>query len=1023
MTYFALTSIALLGATGPVGLDLRLADIVELEGKDHVRIEGRVNEFHFGSQSNPALAVRPDGSFAVAWESRRQRNGLSGVYLRTFDQLGRPMSTETPTTSDKGSPQSSPTVAWTGDKPVAAYEARFRDDQRMGVYVGDSMLNQPTKGLKFQPVSASSSDGKVAMVWLAEVGHLKNRVFARILDGKGKPLSAPVVLSENAGGSDANPSVAFDGRDFVAVWQRFDGENKSHGLVARKFSVAGSKLGQQVKVAGDSAIEPNLARVGNGLVLAWTQYVGNRFAVRAAQLDASLTRKAHTVEATGQSGDQNAVAVAGREDGSFVLAWNNATPKGSNVFAQSFGPDGRPTAPAFRVTRYEDGDQKLNHINGSSQMAFDDNGLTVVWSGNGGPSDNSGVYFTRIVESGAAARAELRALADRPEPIAAPVLDSPMELKLDKSIVDTTARPHEPPISDMKGIVNEWGVQIPMIGGGFNGYSQTSFTPPDTNIAVGPDWLVVVVNDGIAFFDKNGNRTFIANQRFTDGFWGALAAPDNFIYDPECFYDHLTGRFWVMSTQGAGSGTDSAALVAVSDDSDPNGTWYKYRFLTTSLAGNFFDSPNFGVDANVLYVTGDGFGMGSNYPVFCIEKAPLLSGGTPSVIRSAALPTSTQSAGIPPVQDSGSVYYMVEHKEATNNTAVDIVALSNPLTTGPTFQRFTLTVPSYGRPENPPSGGTSNRITAFDARFWSVKYRNGFLWATHHVDSSKVVAAWYQIDPRGWPNSGLNPVLVQSGKVDLSSTIRTHFSAIAADDANNVSVAYARSSPSEFLSSARSSRVANDPLNTLPTSAIDKANTGAYTGTRWGDYHGVEADPKYPGMFWSFVEWAEGQSWRAWVQPYRVSNKLWFTEFNTQFGQRVGGVFKDTIIEDNVDLVHRGFLRLQPTDPFIAWEGRTYTHPNNPTTASIELVYRVDASGYRIEQRLLNRTTNQFDLVDSRIASPTKTTLTTNITNPANYVRQSDGQIVYRVSIVPNNTPTSSANPQLFVDRLSFVVN
>ena len=77
MTYFALTSIALLGATGPVGLDLRLADIVELEGKDHVRIEGRVNEFHFGSQSNPALAVRPDGSFAVAWESRRQRNGLT----------------------------------------------------------------------------------------------------------------------------------------------------------------------------------------------------------------------------------------------------------------------------------------------------------------------------------------------------------------------------------------------------------------------------------------------------------------------------------------------------------------------------------------------------------------------------------------------------------------------------------------------------------------------------------------------------------------------------------------------------------------------------------------------------------------------------------------------------------------------------------------------------------------------------------------------------------------------------------
>jgi hypothetical protein len=1007
----------------PVGLDLRSADVLRLEGKSHVRIEGRVNVFEFGSQSSPALAVRPDGSFAVAWESRRQRQGLPGVYTRAFDKFGRPLTHETPTTTDAVSPQSSPTVAWTPSGPLAAYEARFRDGQRMGVYLGDRALNLPGKGLKFQPVSAVAESGPVALVWLAETGHLKNRVFARVIGEDGSPLSKPVMLSEAVAGSDANPTVAFDGRGFVAVWQRFDDQNRPEGLFARRFGLTGSKTGSQIQVAGPAAIEPNLARAGDGLVLGWVQAQGGRFVVRAARLGAGLRRVGAAIPVAGQSGDQNAVAVAGRADGAFAVAWNLATPDGYDLYAQTFARDGQAAGPAFRVTRHEAGDQGLNHVNGSQRLAYDDNGLTFVWSGDGGQQDKSGVYFTRIVPFDAAAEAEMLALRDRSEPAAEPTLPVGVELKFDQMIVDSTSRPHEPPISDMGGVVNEWGVQIPMIGGGFNGYSQTSFTPPDTNIAVGPDWLVLVVNDGIAFFDKNGNRTFVANQRFTDGFWGALAAPDNFIYDPECFYDHLTGRFWVMATQGAQTGPDSAALVAVSDDSNPNGTWYKYRFLTTSLAGNFFDSPNFGVDANVLYITGDGFGMGANYPVFCIEKAPLLSGGAPGVIRSAVLPTSTQSAGIPPVQDSGSVYYMVEHKEATSNTAIDIIALSDPLTTGPNFQRFTLSVPPYGRPENPPSGGTSSRITSFDARFWSVKHRNGFLWATHHVDSTRVLAAWYQIDPRGWPNSGLNPVLVQSGKVDLGSGIRTHFSAIAADDANNASVAYARSSTSELLSAARSSRTASDPPSTLPASAIDKVSTGPYNGTRWGDYHGVEADPKYPGMFWSFVEWAEGQSWRAWVQPYRVSNRLWFIEFDTLFGQRIGGVFKNTILEDGVDLVHRGFLRLQPTDPFISWEGRTYTHPSNPSSATIELVYRVDGAGYRIEQRLLNRTTNQFVLVDSRAASTSKTSLTVNVPNPSDYVRSSDGQIVYRISIVPTSSPTSNANPSLFVDRLSLVVN
>ena len=37
-------------------------------------------------------------------------------------------------------------------------------------------------------------------------------------------------------------------------------------------------------------------------------------------------------------------------------------------------------------------------------------------------------------------------------------------------------------------------------------------------------------------------------------------------------------------------------------------------------------------------------------------------------------------------------------------------------------------------------GLASVRVSTFDARFWSVQYRNGSLWAAHHVGNTRVRA-------------------------------------------------------------------------------------------------------------------------------------------------------------------------------------------------------------------------------------------------------------------------------------------
>lgn len=831
--------------------DFRRFDEAVVGRETRARIEGRANTYDFSSQYNVSLAEGRDGYFALTWESRRQNKGLSGVFWRSFGPNGEPLNTEQATTKTTEYPQETPSISFTGGNYKVSYASRNRDQEPQTVHLGDIRPDGQVKGHKSNPHIVSNADGVSAMVWLGEVGHLQTRVFARLVDKNGKFIREPFMVQ--LGGEVAGqPSVDATANGFAVVWQTFDTARKPAGLYARRFDWNGKPLTTATKVAGAEALEPSIDANDNSLAIGWVHALPNgKFEAQAARYDLDLRRQGNTIRVVGQPGDQNATAVALDADGSLAIIWNHRTSYDTDVFAQVFDRSNQPEGRAFRVTRETKGLQALADSTGTKRVAIDGGWLLVAWNGNANLGDPTSANFTRVALNGSMSLqpeiiAEInQATARLPKPITQKGIP---QLVVDKAVKHNTADPHDPPISDYKNVKQPWEVQIPMANGGFNAYSQTSFTPPDINMCVGSDWIVVTVNDGIGFYKKDGTQTYTNNMRQTNGFWGQLAASDNFIYDPECFYDRLTGRFFVMATQGAGTSSNSAALVGVSDDGNPNGTWYLYRFLTTGLAGNFFDSPNFGVDPTVLYVTGDGFGLGANYPVYCIEKAPLLIGQNPSIIKSTTLTTSTQSAGIPQVQDgANSRFYMLEHKEAANNTGIDLIALKDPLT-NPTFQRFTITVPTYQPPGDMPQQGSSSRVDSFDARMWSTKWRNGHLWATHHVGSSRTVGRWYEIDPNGWPTSGNNPILVQSGNADPGGSIWTTFPAIAVDDANHMAIAHARGASTEFYSGAHASRKATDALGTIGSYTIDKTATGAYTAGRWGDYSGCDNDPQYPGL-------------------------------------------------------------------------------------------------------------------------------------------------------------------------------
>lgn len=988
------------------------ADRVTFAGSPMLRIEGRANQQTLSRQDHAVLAVGPDGGFTMAWQGKYFNDGIPGVAYRSFDKLGRPVGGEHRSSAQREYVQARPSLSLERGVPVVSYEARWRENMRAGVFDRDEAL-EPHKGATQQGVASDADpSGRRAWVWLVEDSQGRARARAKLGD-------RPAFWLDSRLGHQAVPSVAVDASGAVFVWTSSDRENRPNGTYAARYGWDGRSNGEPVLVAGPGSVEPSVAVGGDRVVVAYhVADSAGKYSVRSTVLDRGLAQVREAVAVTGTTGRASGAAVAVRDDGTYAVAWNSSERNERDVMVQVFTDEGTPQGPATIATLAVKGDQSLAEGSGARRMAFGREGLTIAWSGDGGLGDGSGAHFTRLIPAGSLSETTIEATLawEVPSAATAQAVEVP-ELRLARRAT-TFAGPHEPPIFSKPSPQSGNGLENPAFGVGFNVFSQTTFTPPDCDLAVGKDHVVVVVNDGIAFYTKTGTQTYTANMRFTTGFWGQLSASDNFIYDPEAFYDPQTERYFVLASQGA-SGSVSNMLIGVSDDGDPNGSWFLYKFSTTALAGNLFDSPNFGCDANVLYVTGDGFGLGANYPVYCIEKAPLLSGGNP-IIRSRTMATSTQSAGIPDVIDMPEpAYYMVEHKEAGTNTAIDVIALTDPLNTQ-AIQRLTLTVPSYSPPEDPPQQGTTSRPNTFDARFWNVKYRNGSLWAAHHVGSSRVLARWYQIQLNGWPTSGNIPTIVQSGDVDLGSTVRTSFVAVAADDQQNAATVYARSSPTEFLSMSRSSRRYTDALGTMPTSTIDKVATAGYTAGRWGDYTGAEADPYYPGLFWGHGEWAQGATWMSWVQPYRVTNQGWATSMQIVRGLLQSGGRKSLLTPDGSELNVRNGIVLNASEAPVQIVLDTRCSLASPTTLQFRWKHRISASGLTQFVDAFDWTLNDWVTVDQRAAAVGGSDITVGMTSPARFLKAGTREMRVRLRVgalgpVTSSTWVSSSDVALWI--------
>lgn len=870
----------------------------------------RVNEFK-GSAQHEVVVDADDGGVAVAWSSRRQREGRSGIFARLLDLEGTSRTEELACVLWAHGHQTAPAiacdgaggawVAWTShgqDGDAGAIIARHFDARGRG---GPELrVNERAAGMQDGAVLTALPDGGVAIAWTSAASEAQPRVALRVLDADGRPRCGEIVLAVPQGefGSTPTLTTAADGTIAVA-WNALDEGGVGRGIARALLNSGGVILSEPALIQVDGAmsgIEPSIARRDGGFALGWMTPTEQGFtgvvvpldvngcldgAAGAATSDAvvalappdsssSPAPRQSGLSLADTSGDRVSFAINEQRPGAEttirvgVIEWNPQDGSTAAVESRAVIGDGGALRSGIRAA------SGARHLASLEDRV--PGGVVLAWNGNAGLGDSTGAHLSfvgveapRDAADGTDGAGSTGASTEVPTEVVAGDANGDPSGDSSGDVGDAQATPYDPPTFDPRQVEHgQRAFSQSDDGFGFDVVLNTGWFPPDPSLAVGPNHLVGVTNGAIRVFDREGTILFADEIEGSGGFWGSLGAT-SFVFDPETLYDPISDRFWAMASEANAPFGKSFVLIAVSQSPDPLAGWHRYRLETTALSANVFDSPNLGVDTQAVYVSGDA--PNDTYPMYIFDKASMLQGLPPAISNSFIIPTTTQSAAVPPVTTpDAAALYLVEHRELSLNTSVRLLAVRDPLTT-PTFESVNVTVPSYFTPpEDPPQQGTTVRPETFDARFWSSAYANGSLWATHHVGSSRVLVRWYQFAINGWPISGNLPTLVQSGTIDPGPTVRTFFSAITADALGNAAITFARSSPTEFISMQMALRAFDDPPGTFRPATQERINTGPYTSAaRWGDYAGVHFDPSAPLTAWSHHQYAIGNSWRTWA--------------------------------------------------------------------------------------------------------------------------------------------------------------
>ena len=311
--------------------------------------EFQINTTTAGNQTEPAVAMDANGNFVVVWHGPgATEQDKKDVFGQRFDANAQPVGGEFCVNSTTSSWQQYPQVAVNeGGGFVVVWES-----EELGGVPSDAWGicgqlfdgNGSPLGGEFDinlllqcryPDVAMNGSGNFTIVWMQEKND--NSIMMRLYNADGTAKAAPCEVSTISFSSITRPSIGMDGSGhFVVAWDGHPDEASLDDIHARRYRADGSAVAEQFVVNTSLAYAQDRSAVAMNnwreFVIVWNNEVdpntnerdifGQRYDELCNPIGDEFRVNTYVVD------DQKDPAVAIRENGEFVAAW------------QSYGQDG-----------------------------------------------------------------------------------------------------------------------------------------------------------------------------------------------------------------------------------------------------------------------------------------------------------------------------------------------------------------------------------------------------------------------------------------------------------------------------------------------------------------------------------------------------------------------------------------------------------------------------------------------------------------------------------------------------------
>ena len=434
----------------------------------------------------------------------------------------------------------------------------------------------------------------------------------------------------------------------------------------------------------------------------------------------------------------------------------------------------------------------------------------------------------------------------------------------------------------------------------------TTFAPPDTNGAVGPNHYVQMTNVLVGIYTKSGaliGGRFLLSSLFAP-IGGVCAFFDD--GDPFVLYDKLADR-WILSQFGF-TGQFSPPYhqcIAISKTPDPTGPYFAYDF---QLPGSEFpDYPKLGTWPDAYYMTTNQFFQGGNFDgggAFAFDRAKMLVGDpTASLIYFnlcfngahcspshpegifGMLPSDFDGQTPPPAGTRNTFVYptSVTFGDPADGLRLFDFNVGSPFGTGASFTErpestyaAPLPVTAWDLRDPPgrgditqpsPATGSANRLDAVASRIMTrLQYYNhggteklvsnitvnvsGV--APTNFSNYKAAIRYFELQRTG----GLYSVNEQG--THAPDTDHRWMGSAAEDNSADIALGYSVSSLTTNPSIRYAGRLPTDTPGVLAQTEqtlFAGPSVQGDTGNRWGDYSAMQVDPVDYCTFWYTQEY------------------------------------------------------------------------------------------------------------------------------------------------------------------------